>query len=470
MKKINIKHIDPSIWAIIISLFIVFYLNFSYSNWNKTEKVVLHDVLSYYAYLPAAFIYNDLSLEFIKEGGDKLGKHFWGKKSPTGKTVIITSYGMSALYFPFFIIADSMASLMGYPADGYSKPYCFALVMSSIFYLLIGIVFLRKFLLKYFSNLVVAITLIITVLTTNMLWYVTSEATMSHVYSFALLTIFIYFIDLWLEKPSVKYTIIIGLLTGIISLIRPTNIIVVLMLVLWKITSIEDLKQRLLFFIKKWNLILLMILLAIVVWIPQFIYWKFISGSFLFYSYPDSMGFFFSNPQIFNVLFSWRKGFFIYTPVMIFAFIGIGIMYKHKKEFFWSVLIYSLLSIYIISSWWDWWYGGSFGLRPLIDSYGIFAIGLATFLTWVLKASRIKMIVILTLVFITAALSTWHYKRYYRGSIHWVAMTKEAYFDSFWRTYPSGTFYGKLRQPDYKLAKKGIYKYEDENFKLPEEK
>jgi len=129
-----------------------------------------------------------------------------------------------------------------------------------------------------------------------------------------------------------------------------------------------------------------------------------------------------------------------------------------------------LLSIFIISSWWDWWYGGSFGLRPLIDSYGIFAIGLATFLTWVLNAPRIKMIILLSLVFITAALSTWHYKRYYRGSIHWVAMTKEAYFDSFWRTYPSATFYGKLRQPDYKLAKKGIYKYEDENFELPENK
>jgi len=193
--------------------------------------------------LPAAFIYDDLSLEFLKEGGDKLGKHFWGKESPTGKVVIITSYGMSVLYFPFFIAADSVADLFGYPADGYSKPYCFALVMSSIFYLLIGIIFLRKLLLKYFSNLVVAITLIITVLTTNLLWYVTSEATMSHVYSFALITIFIYFVDLWLGNPSIKNTIIIGLLTGIISLIRPTNIIVVLMIILWKITSLEDIKH-----------------------------------------------------------------------------------------------------------------------------------------------------------------------------------------------------------------------------------
>ncbi len=48
-------------------------------------------------------------------------------------------------------------------------------------------------------------------------------------------------------------------------------------------------------------------------------------------------------------------------------------------------------------------------------------------------------------------------------------MTREAYFDSFWRARPSATYYDKLRKPDYKLAKKGIYKYEDEDYKLPVE-
>ncbi len=470
MIKTNIKHIDLSLWALLFSIMVVFYINFNTSNWKKTEKVILHDVLSYYAYLPATFIYNDLSLEFLKGGGDKLGKHFWGIKSPTGNTVIITSYGMSALYFPFFIAAHSVADIMGYPPDGYSKPYCFALVMSSIFYLLIGAVFLRKFLRKYFSDLVVAITLLVIILPTNLLWYATSEATMSHVYSFALISMFIYYIDLWISRPKIKYTIIIGLLIGIISLIRPTNVIIVILLVFWKVTSWGDLKERLLFFIKKWYLILLMLALFFAVWTPQFLYWKFISGSFLFYSYPEGMGFFFSNPQLFGTLFSWRKGLFIYTPVIIFAIIGIGMMYRRQKQFFWPVLIYSLFTWYIISSWWDWWYGGSFGLRPFIDSYGVLSIGLATFLTWVFSTSHKKKIVLISLLLIISTLSGWHYVRYYYGSIHWVSMTREAYFDSFWRARPSATYYDKLRKPDYKLAKKGIYKYEDENYKLPADK
>ena len=272
MKKLSIKYFDISAWAIVFSLLVVLSINFRYSNWNSTEKVIGHDARSYYAYLPATIIYNDLSLEFVKSPGNKLGKGFWGKKSPTGKTVIITSYGMSLLYSPFFLMAHSSAKLMGYPADGYSVPYCFALVMSSIFYLFLGVIFLRKFLLKYFPKLVVAITISIIILTTNMLWYVTFEATMTHVYSFGLISIFIYLIDKWIEHPSIKHTLLIGFLIGIITLIRPTNVVIVLLLVFWKVTSWKEFVNRLLLIIKDWHHILIMIIVFIIIWIPQFIY------------------------------------------------------------------------------------------------------------------------------------------------------------------------------------------------------
>ena len=471
MKNINFKHIDISLWALIFSLFVVVYINFDYSNWKNPKRIIIHDVLSYYAYLPAIFIYNDISLDFIKHGNnDKLGKGFYGKKTPTGKTVISTSYGMPMLYFPFFIVAHMAAEPLGYSSDGYSTPYRFALVMSSIFYLMLGAVFLRKLLLKYFSKQVVAITLLTVILTTNLLWYVTVEAAMTHAYSFALISIFLYVIDRWIDHPSLKHSLFIGLLVGIISLVRPTNIVVVILLILWKVGTWNELKDRIMFFLKKWHLILIMLAMFFIVWMPQFLYWKYMAGSFLYYSYPEGQGFFFSNPQLYGTLFSWRKGFFIYTPVMIFAVAGIGFLYKKYKGFFWPILIYSLVSWYIISSWWDWWYGGGFGLRPFIDSYGVLSFGLAAFLTWALQATRFKKIIFLTLFLLSAALSTWHYNRYLHGSIHWVAMTREAYFDSFWRKKPSADFYNKIRRPDYKLARKGIYKYEDEAQKNSEKK
>jgi len=463
MKSLNSKYFDVSIWALLISLFVVIYVNFYYSHWKGEKNIVVNEVLSYYGYLTAAFIYDDISLEFTKKEPKKFYGKYWRTKSPTGKYVLRTSGGLAILYLPFFFSADAIAELIGYEATGYTLPYRFALVLSSVFYMMIGAVFLRKFLLKYFSKPIVAITLLATILGTNLLWYVTIEAAMSHAYSFAFISIFLFVIDNWHKNQSISNTIYIGLLVGIISLIRPTNIIVVVLLVLWKVTTWEELKNRILFLLNKWYLILLMILMYFIVWSPQIIYWKYVTDSYLYYSYPDNQGFFFLNPQLYNTLFSWRKGFLIYTPVMVFAIIGIGLLYKNSKEFFWPVFIYLLISWYLMSSWWSWWYGGSFGLRPFIDSYGVFSIGLATFLTWVSKITPLKRTILVSLFALSIILGVWHFKRYRGGSIHWVSMTKEAYFECFWTITPTDEWYNKIRKPDFKLAKEGIYKYADES-------
>ncbi len=462
MKILHHKQFDPSYWALIFCLIAVVYVNIQYKVWKSPDRVIISDVRLYYAYLPATFILNDIKLDFINRGENKLGEKLWVKKSPTGNFSIIYSCGMAILYLPFFAGAHFSAELLGFPADGFSVPYKFALVLSSIFFMMLGAVFLRKFLLKYFPPLEVGLTLIIIILTTNLLYYTSLEAPMTHAYSFGLIAIFLYKIDTWIEHPTTKISIIIGLLIGIISLIRPTNIVIVLLFALWKITTWKGLAERIVFFLKKWNSLILMLTLAILVWLPQFIYWKYVTGSYFYYSYPNDQGFYFLNPQLFSTLFSWRKGLFIYTPVLIFAFIGIGLLYKNKKYFFWPVLIYFLVTWYIISSWWSWWYGGSFGLRPFIDSYAIFSIGLAAFLNWLLKTKWIPRLLFGSLIVLLASLSVWNFMKYYGGSIHWVGMTKEAYFDSFWQKNPSAEFSKKIRLPDNNLAKKGIYKYADE--------
>ncbi len=443
-------------WTVI---FVVLYINFNTSFWKDENRVITNDIISYYAYLPATFVYNDITLDFIDNGHREVGKYFWPKTSPIGKKVIITSCGMSMMYFPFFIIAHPVTQFIGYPADGFSMPYKFAIVMSCVFYLAFGLYFLRRFLLKYFSQTVTAITIITIGLGTNLLWYATVEAAMTHVYSFSLISAFIYFTDKWHGKQTLKYTIILGLLTGIITLIRPTNLLVVLLLVLWKVTTWKELTDRLMFFLKRWYLLILMIIAAFLVWAPQFFYWKLVAGQYLYYSYPDDTGFFFNNPQLWKNLFSWRKGWLIYTPVMIFALIGIGLLYRINKGFFYPVLIYFLISWYVISSWFDWWYGGGLGIRPYIDSYGIFAIPVAAFLTWALKQKPALKVISFVLFFALGMQGTFHYVQYYYGAIHWDSMTKEAYFDSFWHVRWSDDFESKLKAPDYQLARKGIYDF-----------
>jgi hypothetical protein len=205
-----------------------------------------------------------------------------------------------------------------------------------------------------------------------------------------------------------------------------------------------------------------MIAAFVLVWTPQFIYWKIQAGQFLYFSYPDDQGFFFGNPQIWNILFSWRKGWLIYTPVMIFAIAGIPILWKSYKKYFFPVLIFFMVNVYLLSSWWDWWFGGGFGIRAFIDMYGVMALPLAAFVTWMLSRKVVLKYALILIFLLVTARSVFHHFQYHYGAIHWVAMTKEAYLDSFWRVRPSENFHKLIREPDYDLARKGIYKYADE--------
>ena len=62
---------------------------------------------------------------------------------------------------------------------------------------------------------------------------------------------------------------------------------------------------------------------------------------------------------------------------MILTLVGIPLLYKTYKQFFASVAVTFILAVYVMFSFWCWWYGGSFGCRPIIEYYGLLAIPMA---------------------------------------------------------------------------------------------
>ncbi len=448
----------PAIIAYWVIIATVLGTNLSFRQWEKPDKIIRDDVNHYYAYLPATFIYHDLRLNFIRSDFETFSKHFWPLRGPKDQWVIFTTMGLSVMYAPFFIVIHYPLLWMGLEAKGFSAPYQFALVLSSLFYFALGLHYLRRVLDKFYSQWVTAITLFAVVLATNLFFYVSDEPAMSHAYNFALMTVFMYCTIRWNEKPGVKYSIILGLLSGLIALIRPTNSIIVLILIFWNISSWNSMIERVRLFISNFSLVIIMILAAILVWIPQMIYWKSMTGQFLFFSYGDKGKFFFSNPQIINTLLGYRKGWLVYTPVMVFSFIGLFFLWKKYRAIFWPVTLFMAINIWVISSWWLWWYGGSFGLRAYIDSYGIVALPFAAFITWAFEKRHF---LVKSLVGILLAIFTFHnffqIAQYQAGAIDYVSMTREAYWDSFGHIRASPAFNHLLSFPDYKSAEKGIY-------------
>jgi len=451
----KIQNRKLSTYSIIICVLVVSILMFSSKGWRQEKQVIYWDVISYYAYLPATFIFDDIRLEKKETFANGI---FWPEKSPNGGNVIKTTMGMSILYAPSFFVGHLFAKLFGYPAYGYSAPYKIALLVGALFYLVLGLIFLRKILLSLFSDNITALTILAVVLGTNLTYYASREATMSHLYSFTLISIFVWLTILWHKLPKLTSLIWVGALAGLISLVRPTNVIILVFFFLYDVKSWQSISQKFQFFFRHFHWLLLMFLAFLLVWMPQFVYWKAITGNFLYYSYTKET-FFFGNPQILNGLFSYRKGWFIYTPMMFLAVIGVPFLYRKMKELSWAVSAFIVLNTYVVLSWWCWWYGGGFGQRAMIDSYLILAIPFAVLLTTARQSGKYLYSTLRIITVILILHNQFEIEQYKYGSINYDGMTKEAYWNSFGKLRPKSDFWPLLKAPDYEKAIKGENEY-----------
>ena len=439
---------------VVIVLAIVYLVQIIVPNkFNKPERVIAYDVISYYSYLPALFIEKDIKLSFWKNE-DPYKKRYWPITTSEGDYMIKTTCGLSIMYSPFFAVAHILAEPLGYEPNGFTFPYTFALLFSGVFFVILGMIILRKFLLRHFSDMVTLMAIAIIGLCTPLYWYATLESAMSHSYSFFLFSAFLYLTDLWYTDQKWKYVFAIGLILGMISLVRPSNLLVVLVFLLYGITSFKQVRERILMFLHDYKKYLVMAILVLVVWIPQFIYWKVATGHFVYYSYTDE-GFYWLDPKIIECLFGFRKGLFLYSPILLCILPGIWFLRKKCPQYFIPVIIFSILNLYVISSWWCWWYGGGYSMRPMVESLALMAIPLAAFIEWFFSRKKVLKIVVAPVLCLIIFFSSFHIIQYYHEVIHYDAMSSKAYFESFLRLNRSDEYWNLLDCPDYDEARKG---------------
>ncbi len=427
----------------------------NYNSWKSPRSIIDNDILEYYSYLPASIIFHDLTFKFsINYQGHHEFK-FWGKNTANGAMVLKMTMGMAYLYLPFFYAAHWYAYLNGYDTGGFSAPYQYALLISALFYFILGLFFLRKILERYFKPIVVAVVLLLIVFGTNLFYFSSFYGPMTHVYSFALFNVMIYYTIKWYEKQTISRTLIIGIVYGLLIIMRPPNAIFFLFFIFFGINSLKDVRPRIELLFRKYLLMFLMVFCVLILWIPQIIYWKMITGQWFYYSYGDEH-FFFLKPQLINGLFSFRKGLLIYTPMVAVAFIGMLLSYKTLRSFFLPSLLVFIISLWIIFSWWCWWYGGSFGQRSAIDMFGLMAIGLAVVINYLFKQKVWIKMPALALILLLMFLNIFNSVQYHYGALSTDAMTKAAYFENFGHREPYGKYWDLLQCPDYNKAKLGI--------------
>lgn len=415
---------------------------------KKNIHIIRQDALVYYTYLPATFIEND-PFFLRKDEYDSLYR-FWTKPTSIGRNVPKTTMGIALLEAPFFFGGDLYAKNTYHAEDGFSKPYQRAVALSSTFYAILGALFLFLFLKRRFSNWASFVSTLLITFGTNLYFYSVYEQGMSHPYTFFLLSALLLIISNWLSKKTILKSLLIGVLIGLIVLIRPINILFLLPIFIMFRETKENWKDYLLRLFKPISPLILIILGGVLSWLPQLIFWKIQAGTFLYFSYPGET-FFWLKPHVFDGLFSFRKGWFIYTPLMAFALFGSLRLYKNHKNYFWALMIFLPPFLYITFSWWSWWYGGGFSARTLIDILPFMALPLTSLIEWTLEKKQRLYLLILPILFV--ALNIFQSWQYLNGVIHYDSMTWKSYKKSFLKTESTQEYYDLLQQPDYEKAR-----------------
>ncbi len=400
------------IWFIIIFCILGVFANYVYRKANNVtaEKTLMRtDSEGYYQYLPHFFIMD----------WGRMDKMHWAKQYGEGKTLNVYTSGVAIMQAPFFLTAHVLSHFFELETTGYTSIYFLFVFFASLFYVLLGLLFLYKFLRRFFTHQTAFWSMVLIFYATNLFYYTVIAPGMSHAYSFSLIAIFIYFVPVFYEKPTMRNLLYMAIPLALATLIRPTNLLISFFLFLYGVFSYNDFKNRFKFWVKRWFFLVVMLVISILMFVPQMLYWHTVTGKFLFYSYLDEGFANIFSPKLYTVLFGSRNGWFLYTPLMIFSAVSLIYLAYKRKLSSWAILLIMILIIYINSSWWRPTFSGAAGYRALIGYLPFMAIPFAWFFekTYTQKNRPIRVALTFILVFFVIYNILFAYK--YNSGVWW---------------------------------------------------
>lgn len=411
-------------------------------NEHQFKHVIKVDGLGYYSYLPAIFIYQDKNFKFLDTVFAKNKPYSDGFQSiysvqPDGRKLSNRySPGLALTQMPFWFVAHLYGKSI-HQDQGFEVHYQLAALLSMLFIVFLGILFLHLWMIKKKVNpLIASFILIGLCFGTNLFQYSTFDGSLTHATSFGIVGILIFvFEKIKFERSSVKYFILGGLLCGLLVAIRPVNLL--LLPFFGFVFNFKEIKELLTMRLKE--LFLLLISAGMIILILP-LSWYFLSGHWFLYSYGKEV-FDFTHPHIYAFLFSYESGFFLYSPFMLFLMLfgTLGLMVKGR----WFELGYFIFLffgiVYVFSSWWDWTYGCSLGCRPFVEFLPLFCIPFVN--TVVSQRKRVPEIVTFLLlagsVFYNQLLSY----QYRNRIIDWCDVNEKDYWDVFLKIDKKYAFY-----------------------------
>lgn len=338
-------------------------------------KAVYGDGRFYYSYLPSLIINHTLDLT---KAYNNIGASSF--LTPLGYTANIYPIGPPILWAIPFLTAH----LILFPFNlnnGYNIFYQVLIGIFNISLVFIGLYFLYKILIDFFSKNVSLLVVLAIFLSTNLLFYGSIDVLNSHSASFFLSSLFLYF---WLKDKTFKSSIILGIILGFLAMVRPQDIL----FIIFPLSALLILKKSYIF-----NFLIISAT-SLIVFFPQMLMWKLMWGSWHINPYLKVETFNLLSSNILGVLFNKGSGLFLWTPIIILCLIGIFLFSFKNKKIGIPVTLFFFFQLYTISSWSIWWQGASYSGRMFISSLPGLSLGLAYLLS-IKPFTRIKIFIVL---------------------------------------------------------------------------
>lgn len=417
-------------------LMVLFVVTLQYFYKTPTEPIRA-DGIGYYDYLPAIFHYKDI---YRKRQNYIPGHRLYKRIDDVGKEIyvpnqiyLVNKYpvGTAILLTPFFVVTYPIYSLFNSQITCYEPTFQLMVCLAALVYTFLALLYLRKLLSYYTSNAwVLFFAQLFLLFATPLTWYAHHESSMSHVYSLFAVTAFLYHLKAYFTAPTAKHLLYSAFFIGLVILLRQVNVLV-LLLVPFVAGTLAQFLNGLNWLVTNLKWLLLALVLASSLIAIQLFFWYIQTGSWIIYSYTNE-SFYFNNPQFFNILFSYRKGLFVYTPVLLLLFVGLYQWGKSKSYYLLFTWLGAMVVItYVLSSWWSWFYGCSYGLRAYIDFFSILFIPIAIALSEF--TYRFALFLFGLMCIPVNLIQTYQYQHYI---LHWIDMNKDMYWKVFLKTEP----------------------------------
>jgi hypothetical protein len=406
---------------------------------GRAGPPIRSDGYSYYVYLPAWFIHHDASLASVARdccGGEFPAFTAIIRWPDTRRWVNAHPIGVAILQAPFFLAAHALTKWSNLSPDGFTLYYQHAAGIAGAFWAVAGLGLMRRLLLRRVSDGVTAATLAALLCGTGLLHYATYDSSYSHVYSFFLLAALLNLTEDWWISAAApanrsRQAALLGLVSGLIVLTRHTNVLMLLVVPLYGVSQPGGVRNAVAAAIERKRDVAIAAVVGALVVLPQLAVYHEATGRWIVSSYGD-LTFNFTSPHLWGVLFSVQKGLFFWSPLLLAAVAGFWLAPGLTRPFALAAGLIVAADAYLIASWWDWQFGGSYGHRGFVDLLPLFAIGLAGFFAW--STRQTARVVVVTLVTCALVLlSLFQMLQYWNGVLPISDITWEQYKSVFLR-------------------------------------